>query len=263
MLDDPHSLCSRADFARWVGRYRGSLRMEFFDREMRRSRRVLLDERRTRRRALELRCRQPQGGHPKAGPGSIPPPWRAQPDAITREVIAAAENAYRAGHAPPAATEGFIRQILGWRGFIRGAYWLDMPCLAQASRVAQRGRHGAVCRWRAFHQQAVRGLRRLHRPDEQPLQRLRPLNRCREGAAQAAKNGKPVCPFTQLYWRFVDRHEAALAANPRTVMMARNVARLDAAARGRIRSDTDRLLEQADSLQEHAGGARCQKTSCM
>lgn len=50
-----------------------------------------------------------------------------------REVIAAAEQAYVAGHAPLASVEGFIRQILGWREFIRGVYWLDMPAMAQAN----------------------------------------------------------------------------------------------------------------------------------
>ncbi len=50
-----------------------------------------------------------------------------------REVIAAAVAAWRKGHAPLAATEGFIRQILGWREFIRGVYWLDMPGLLEAN----------------------------------------------------------------------------------------------------------------------------------
>lgn len=50
-----------------------------------------------------------------------------------REVIAAAVAAWRQGHAPLAATEGFVRQILGWREFIRGVYWLDMPGLLEAN----------------------------------------------------------------------------------------------------------------------------------
>jgi deoxyribodipyrimidine photolyase-related protein len=43
------------------------------------------------------------------------------------EVCQRAEVAYRAGQAPLNAVEGFIRQILGWREFIRGIYWLQMP----------------------------------------------------------------------------------------------------------------------------------------
>jgi deoxyribodipyrimidine photolyase-related protein len=44
-----------------------------------------------------------------------------------REVVDAAQNAYASGHAPLAAVEGFIRQILGWREYVRGIYWLHMP----------------------------------------------------------------------------------------------------------------------------------------
>jgi len=44
-----------------------------------------------------------------------------------REAVAAAESAYRAGHAPLSSVEGFIRQILGWREYVRGVYWTQMP----------------------------------------------------------------------------------------------------------------------------------------
>lgn len=44
-----------------------------------------------------------------------------------REVVAAAQEAWRDGRAPLASVEGFIRQILGWREYVRGVYWTQMP----------------------------------------------------------------------------------------------------------------------------------------
>ena len=43
------------------------------------------------------------------------------------EVIERAEDAYRRGAAPLNSVEGFVRQILGWREYVWGVYWLWMP----------------------------------------------------------------------------------------------------------------------------------------
>ncbi|AOG11149.1 deoxyribodipyrimidine photo-lyase-related family protein [Agrobacterium sp. RAC06] len=43
------------------------------------------------------------------------------------DVIRRAEAAWFDGRAPLNAVEGFIRQILGWREYVRGIYWTEMP----------------------------------------------------------------------------------------------------------------------------------------
>lgn len=43
------------------------------------------------------------------------------------DVIVRAQEAYDNHQAPLNAVEGFIRQILGWREYVRGLYWLKMP----------------------------------------------------------------------------------------------------------------------------------------
>lgn len=47
------------------------------------------------------------------------------------EIIEMAENSYRQGKTKINSAEGFIRQILGWREYIRGIYWLHMPEYAE------------------------------------------------------------------------------------------------------------------------------------
>jgi deoxyribodipyrimidine photolyase-related protein len=53
-----------------------------------------------------------------------------------REVIAAAEAAWREGRAPLPAVEGFIRQVLGWREYVRGIYWRAMPGYLEGNALA-------------------------------------------------------------------------------------------------------------------------------
>jgi deoxyribodipyrimidine photolyase-related protein len=43
------------------------------------------------------------------------------------EVADAVEEAYRGGGVPLASAEGFLRQVIGWREYVWGIYWLGMP----------------------------------------------------------------------------------------------------------------------------------------
>jgi deoxyribodipyrimidine photolyase-related protein len=52
-----------------------------------------------------------------------------------REVIRAAEQAHAQGGAPLPAVEGFIRQVLGWREYVRGIYWLKMPAYGELNAL--------------------------------------------------------------------------------------------------------------------------------
>ena len=60
------------------------------------------------------------------------------------EVIQAAEQAYVQHGLDLASVEGFIRQILGWREFMRGVYFLDMPGLKTANHY---GHKNALPAW--------------------------------------------------------------------------------------------------------------------
>lgn len=217
------------------------------------------------------------------------------------EVVAAAEAAYRAGRVPLESAEGFIRQILGWREYVRGVYWTRMPgyaelnawdaheplpafywsgdtpmaCLADA--IGQTLEHGY-----AHHIQRlmVTGLyalllgvepKELHAwylavyvdaVEWVELPNTLGMSQNADGGLMASKPyvasgryiermsagrlcagcrfrpgervGDTACPFTTLYWDFLLRHEATLAANPRMVMPLKHLARLDAAERARI-----------------------------
>jgi deoxyribodipyrimidine photolyase-related protein len=48
------------------------------------------------------------------------------------------ETAWRDGGCSLAAAEGFIRQVLGWREYVRGIYWLAMPDYAQRNALDAR-----------------------------------------------------------------------------------------------------------------------------
>lgn len=51
-------------------------------------------------------------------------------------VCRAVEEAYRAGRCELADAEGFIRQVLGWREYVRGIYWHFMPSYKTRNELA-------------------------------------------------------------------------------------------------------------------------------
>jgi deoxyribodipyrimidine photolyase-related protein len=208
-----------------------------------------------------------------------------------REVIRAAEHAYAQGRAPLPAVEGFVRQVLGWREYVRGIYWLKMPaygeqnalgateelpawfwtgatdmrCLNDA--ITQTLEHGY-----AHHIQRlmVTGLylllhgvapRQVHAwylavyvdaVEWVELPNVLGMSQFADGGVMASKpyaatgkyiarmsnyctgcrfkpaerTGEQACPFTTLYWDFLDRHRALLAKNPRMALQVKNLARI-------------------------------------
>ena len=216
-----------------------------------------------------------------------------------REVVQAAEQAFHSGHAPLAAVEGFIRQILGWREFVRGIYWTQMPdylernaldaqaalpawywtgdtdmaCLKDA--IGQTLEHGyahhiqrlmvtglyalllgvkpqAVHAW--YLSVYVDAVEWVELPNtlgmgqfgDGGLMASKPYvasgkyiqrmgNHCKGCRFDPAlSTGPTACPFTTLYWDFLQRHEELLKKNPRMAMQLKNLARLDGPARAAI-----------------------------
>jgi deoxyribodipyrimidine photolyase-related protein len=224
-----------------------------------------------------------------------------------REVIAAAVAAWRDGAAPLPGVEGFVRQILGWREFIRGVYWLDMPGMLEANHfdhqrplpswywtgdtdmnclretITQTLRHGyahhiqrlmvtgnfallagiaprAVHEWYlAVYVDAVEwaelpntagmalyanGGRFTSKPYIASGAYIQRMSNYCSGCRYdpKIKTGPRACPYTTLYWNFLDRHEPAFSRNPRTALMARNITRLTTAERGAIRAAAGNIL---------------------
>nr|WP_250647444.1 cryptochrome/photolyase family protein [Candidatus Viadribacter manganicus] len=82
------------------------------------------------------------------------------------DICRRAEAEYRTGRAPLNAVEGFIRQILGWREYVRGIYWREGPSYLKGNAPAPhgscRGSIGlATPKWPACGQPS-------NRPDKKP-----------------------------------------------------------------------------------------------
>ena len=216
-----------------------------------------------------------------------------------REVIQAATDAWTQGHAPIEAVEGFVRQILGWREYVRGIYWTRMPeYLDQNAMQANAplpgfywtGETDMACLRDAIQQTLTHGyahhIQRLMvtglyalllgvTPQEVhawylgvyvdavewvELPNTLGMSQFADGGLMATKpyiasgkyidrmsnhcqgcrfnpaesTGEKACPFTTLYWNYLDRHADVLARNPRMLMQLKNLNRLTDAERAAI-----------------------------
>ncbi len=55
-----------------------------------------------------------------------------------REIVQLAIEGWQQGMAPLNAVEGFVRQVIGWREFIRGVYWHEGPAYGARNALAHR-----------------------------------------------------------------------------------------------------------------------------
>jgi deoxyribodipyrimidine photolyase-related protein len=60
--------------------------------------------------------------------------------------------------------------------------------------------------------------------------------------------GENACPYTTLYWNFIDHHEATLSSNPRTALMTKNLQKIDTEERARVKLHARQLLGTLNDL---------------
>ena len=197
------------------------------------------------------------------------------------------------------AVEGFIRQVMGWREYVRGIYWTQMPDYADRNALAANqplpdffwtGETDMACLKDAVTQTLQHGYahhiqrlmvtglytllygvapRAVHEwylgvyvdaIEWVELPNTIGMSQYADGGVMASKpyvaSGKYIdrmsnyckgcrykpaesvgdnaCPFTTLYWDFLNTHADSLAKNPRMGMQLKNHNRLDADARARI-----------------------------
>lgn len=162
-----------------------------------------------------------------------------------RKVLASAEQSYRGGLSPLNSAEGFIRQILGWREFVRGIYWQFMPGYAELNELNgqaplppfyRTGETDMNCLRETIHQTLTHGY--AHH-----IQRM--SNYCAGCAYNPAEPLSPdACPFTTLYWDFLIRHASTLKGNARMQLQLRNLTRFSKEKRRTVRTKAQKLRKE-------------------
>ena len=226
-----------------------------------------------------------------------------------KEVVAAAEQAFHAGHAPLEAVEGFVRQVLGWREYVRGIYWTQMPGYLELNRMQAEaplpdfywtGQTQMACLRDALKQTLEHGyahhIQRLmvtglyallwgvapkevhawylavyvdavewvELPNTLGMSQFadgglmsskpyvasgkyidRMSNHCKTCPFDPAQStGDKACPFTTLYWDYLNKHADTLAKNPRMLMQLKNLNRLTPEQRKAITNQAQKLRVQ-------------------
>jgi deoxyribodipyrimidine photolyase-related protein len=151
-------------------------------------------------------------------------------------VVTRAEGAFRSGAAPSAAVEGFIRQVLGWREYVRGIYWDQMPGYDTLNALEHKL---PLPPWFWTGQTYVSNATYIGRMSDY----------CK-GCAYDKKQrvGDTACPFNALYWEFFDRHAARFKHNPRIGMAYRKLEKMSEAERDAIRAQAKALRAKINDL---------------
>lgn len=219
-----------------------------------------------------------------------------------KEVVEAVVNAYFAGLAPLGAVEGFVRQVIGWREYVRGIYWHHMPeyqtrnsldcnidedvpsffwdgktemaCVRDSMRLlldTSYAHHiqrlmvlGLYSQLSGVHPYAFHNWHMAMYADaidwvslpntlgmsqhgDAGLMATKPYcasgnyidgmsnycGNCKYKPRQAT--GDDACPFTTMYWDFLDRHQATFKKNTRMMLQIKNLERKDKAEMEAIR----------------------------
>jgi len=207
------------------------------------------------------------------------------------DVAARVDAAHRRGGVPIASAEGLLRQVIGWREYVWGLYWLWMPdylgvneldatrrlppvftgadtqmsCVASALGDVERYgwthhiqrlmvlgnlcllagvRPGELVEWMwsgfvdgaewvmlpnvigmALHADGGRMATKPYAAGGAYIDRMSDhCKGCRYD--RRARTGDDACPFTTLYWSFLDRHRSRFERNPRTAQQVRGLDRL-------------------------------------
>lgn len=165
------------------------------------------------------------------------------------EVVQRAEAAYRAGKAPLAAVEGFVRQILGWRLMVIGNFALLAGLDPKALHHWYLGIYIDAFEWvelpntLGMSQRADGGVIATKPYVSSAAYLKRMSDYCRGCAYDPQqKTGPAACPFNALYWDFFARHAGAFQDNPRVNMVYRQLTRMPE--------------DQREAIQQHAAQVR-------